>query len=50
MKGELKPLTYARKEIESILLRQRQVEFLKEERNLLYEKALKEGKLKLYEN
>ena len=30
MKGELKPLTYARKEIESILLRQRQVEFLKE--------------------
>ena len=41
MKGELKPLTYARKEIESILLRQRQVEFLKEERNLLYEKALK---------
>ena len=35
MKGELKPLTYARKEIESILLRQRQVEFLKEERNLL---------------
>ena len=50
MKGELKPLTYARKEIESILLRQRQVEFLKEERNLLYEKALKEDKLKLYEN
>ena len=50
MKGELKPLTYARKEIESILLRQRQVEFLKEERNLLYEKALKEGKLNLYEN
>lgn len=48
--GELKPLTYARQEIETILLRQRQVEFLEKERNLLYEKSLQEGKLKLYEN
>lgn len=50
MQGELKPLTYARKEIESIILRQRQVEFLESERKLLYEKAIREGKLKLYEN
>lgn len=50
LKGEQKPLTYARQEIETILLRQRQVEFLEKERYLLYEKALKEGKLKLYEN
>ncbi len=50
MQGELKPLTYARKEIEDILLRQRQVEFLHKERNELYEKAIELGKLKLYEN
>lgn len=48
-KGSHMPLTYARKEIEDILLRQRQVEFLHNERNKLYEKAIKEGKLKLYE-
>lgn len=47
--GELQPLTYARKEIENILLHQRQVEFLQKERELLYKKAIKEGKLKLYE-
>ncbi len=49
MKGDLKPLTYARKEIEDILLRQRQVEFLQNERNALYENAIELGKLKLYE-
>ena len=43
------PLTYARKEIETTLLQQRQVEFLQQERELLYNKAIKEGKLKLYE-
>lgn len=50
MKGDEKPITYARKEIEEILLRQRQVEFLQEERNKLYNKAIETGKLKLYEN
>ena len=50
LKGELKPLTFARKEIENILLRQRQVEFLQKERDLLYEHAIKVGKLRLYEN
>ena len=43
-------MLYTRKEIEDILLRQRQVEFLKKERNILYNKALETGKLKLYEN
>ena len=50
MKGDEKPITYARKEIEEILLRQRQVEFLQQERNKLYNKAIETGKLKLYEN
>jgi hypothetical protein len=50
MKGDEKPITYARKEIEEILLRQRQVEFLQQERNKLYENAIVTGKLKLYEN
>lgn len=49
MKGTLMPLTYARKEIETILLRQRQVDFLQRERDYLYEQAIKTGKLKLYE-
>ncbi|MBR5854227.1 MAG: hypothetical protein IKY87_00940 [Paludibacteraceae bacterium] len=47
--GSLMPLTYARDEIENILLRQRQVDFLHREREALYEKAIKVGKLKLYE-
>ena len=50
MKGDEKPITYARKEIEEILLRQRQVEFIQQERNKLYNKAIETGKLKLYEN
>lgn len=50
MKGDEKPITYARKEIEKILLRQRQVEFIQQERNKLYNKAIETGKLKLYEN
>jgi hypothetical protein len=49
MKGTLMPLTYARKEIETILLRQRQVDFLQRERDYLYEEAINTGKLKLYE-
>ena len=47
--GALMPLTYARKEIEEIILRQRQVEFVQREREQLYEEAIKQGKLKLYE-
>lgn len=50
MKGDEKPITYARKEIEEILLRKRQVEFIQQERNKLYNKAIETGKLKLYEN
>ena len=50
MIGDEKPITYARKEIEEILLRQRQVEFIQQERNKLYNKAIETGKLKLYEN
>lgn len=49
LKGTRMPLTYARKEIETTLLQQRQVEFLQQERELLYHKAINEGKLKLYE-
>lgn len=49
LQNEQQPLSYARKEIEEILLQQRQIEFLQEERELLYNKAIKEGKLKLYE-
>lgn len=49
MQGTMMPLSYARKEIENILLRQRQVEFLQRERDILYEEAIKKGKLKLYE-
>ena len=48
-KGEQMPIDYARTEIEKIILRNRQVDFLKQERNLLYEKAIKEGQLKRYE-
>ena len=50
LQGELKPLTYARREIENILLRQRQVEFLQKERDWLYENAIEKGKLRIYEN
>lgn len=48
-RGTQMPLMYARKEIENILLRQRQVQFLQNEREKLYEEAIKQGKLKLYE-
>lgn len=49
LKGTQTPLSYARKEIESVLLRQRQVEFLQNERERLYNEAIKQGKLKVYE-
>lgn len=47
--GEQMPLDYARGEIEKILLRQRQVEFIQSERELLYQDAIKSGKLTRYE-
>ena len=48
-KGDEMPIDYARTEIEEIILRNRQVDFLKHERALLYERAIKEGQLKRYE-
>ena len=47
--GAQMPLAYARKKIENILLHERQIEFLQREREALYNQAIKEGKLKLYE-
>lgn len=48
--GEVMPLDYARPEIEEILLAQRQVVFLREQRDHLYHEALKFKKLKIYAN
>ena len=48
-RGEQMPLDYARGEIEKIILSQRQVEFIQSERDLLYENAVQQGKLKRYE-
>lgn len=48
--GANMPIDYARPEIEKIILRQRQVEFLSAEKQGLYDKAFKEGKIKRYEN
>lgn len=47
--GTLMPMTYARNEIEQVLLRQRQVEFIQQEREALYNQAIKKRKLILYE-
>lgn len=49
LQGTQIPLSYARKEIESVLLRQRQVDFVQNERERLYDEAIKQGKLKVYE-
>ncbi|MBQ2438923.1 MAG: hypothetical protein II267_03435 [Paludibacteraceae bacterium] len=43
------PIEYARPEVEKIMLAQRQVNFIQQERIGLYEKAIKEGILKRYE-
>lgn len=43
------PIEYARPEIEKIMLAQRQVNFIQQERIGLYEKAIKDGILKRYE-
>ena len=49
-KGQNMPIDYARPEIEKVILRQRQVDFLLQEKQGLYNKAFKEGKVKRYEN
>ena len=49
IKGSEMPLDYARAAIEQILLNERRVEFLEQERRKLYEKAIQQGKLKRYE-
>ena len=47
--GGVMPLDYARKDIETNILRTRRVNFLDSMRNELYDKSLKNGKLKRYE-
>lgn len=49
MKGTEMPLDYARTKIEQILLNERRVEFLEQERDKLYHKALQQNKLIRYE-
>lgn len=49
VKGEQMPIDYARKEIEKIILSQRQVDFIESEREMLYKNAIQSGKLKRYE-
>ena len=49
MRGEAMPIDYARPLIEKIILNERQVSFLRQERNRLYNEAVKEGKVKFYE-
>ena len=46
--GGVMPLDYARKDIEMNILRARRTEFLDSMRNELYDKSLKNGKLKRY--
>lgn len=46
--GDIMPLDFATPEIEKILLSKRQVEFLQQERNDLYEQALHDKRLKCY--
>lgn len=49
MKGTEMPLDYARTKIEQILLNERRVEFLEQERDKLYNKALQQNNLIRYE-
>lgn len=50
MRGENMPVDYARPEIEKIILNARQVEFLRKEREKLYNEAIQEQKIHFYEN
>lgn len=47
-RGEKMPIDFATPDIEKIILNQRQVQFIKDERNALYKQALKEHKIKRY--
>ena len=49
MRGEAMPVDYARPEIEKIVLAARQVDFLRSERERMYEEAIKENKLTFFE-
>ncbi len=49
LKGETMPIEYARPQIEAILLAERQVTYLHEERNKLYDEALRFKKIKRYD-
>ena len=50
LRGEQMPMEYARPEIEKMVLSSRQVEFLQGERERLLEEAIREQKIKFYEN
>ena len=48
LRGAPMPMEYARKEIEMIILNDRQVEFLNKERERLYEESVQRGEVKYY--
>ena len=50
MRGEAMPIEYARPEIEKIVLNARQVDFMRRERERLYNEAIQSKKIKFYEN
>ena len=49
MRGEAMPIDYARPEIEKIVLNARQVEFLRSERERMYEEAIQTKKLNFFQ-
>lgn len=49
MRGEAMPMEYARPQIEKMVLYSRQAEFLNNERERMYNEAIKEQKIKFYE-
>ena len=50
MRGEAMPVEYARPAIEKIILNARQVEFLRKERERLYNEAIQDQKIHFYED
>jgi hypothetical protein len=49
MRGEAMPVEYARPRIEQIILNARRVEFMRKERERLYNEAIQERKIHFYE-
>ena len=49
MRGEAMPVEYARPQIEQIILNARRVEFMRKERERLYNEAIQERKIHFYE-